>query len=217
MAVLVTVLGAILLIIGALYIALYVAIWEALSFFLPAGVRGPIAVSILVLATAVVLWRSSAVSTLLGRAVVGRLHDARIRRLGLTRRLVRLVAPVRLAGVGGLKDRFDVSLIDREPEMSIGGVRAGALSVARDRNLYLVMTLDDLELWAHHRLVSFRHILTLTRDHVERMKFVEHDPDRLALRFDHAQRYVGTLDIACSDRHHIFLYIRVKPELGDGA
>ncbi|TDD85354.1 hypothetical protein E1293_11230 [Actinomadura darangshiensis] len=199
------------------YVGLYLAIWATLSFFLPSGVSEPVAVAILVVATVILLWRWAAGSTLLGGSVVKYLHAARRRSLGLPPLPVPLVAPVRLAGLGSRRERFDLSLINLTPERTIGGVRMGALAAVRGRNLYLVMTREDLQLWVRHRLLSFRHAVALDLDQIAKTRFIEHDPDRLGLRDDHARRYVATLDIEYPGSRHLFLYIRVKPTFVDEA
>ena len=208
---------AILVIIATVYIALFAVVWGALSLVLPPDVCGPVAVAILILGTVVLLWRSAAASTLLGRVVVRRQHLARMRRLAPDRvTYISSVTPVRLAGVGGRRERFDLSLIDLRPDTKIGSVRASELSAARKRNLYLVATLHELALWTHHWL-SFRHILTFDREQVEKTGFIEHNPDRLAPHTDHERRYVGTFDITCPGGQHVYLFVRIKPpSLNDG-
>jgi hypothetical protein len=193
------------------YAALYMAISAVLSTFLPPDVSSPVAIAVLVLGTVIVFWRWVDASVLLGRRVVASLYRARALALEPTRHNWCHVTPARLAGVGSPSDRFDVSLIDREPESRIGGVRVSALAPIKGRNLYLVETPKKLECWVHDPLLSFRCALKFNLYNVENISFIEHDPDRLNLRDDHARRYVGTLDIACPGRRHLYFYVRVKP------
>lgn len=204
-----------LLVITGFYIALYAAVWGTLSFFMPPDVSVPVAAVVLVLGTVIVFWRWSAASVLLGRSVVAHQYRTWIHRLEPACSPACTVVPVRLAGVGSRKDRFDVSLINSEPDSIIGGVRAEEFSVARDRSLYLVSNPHDLQLWTRHRLLRFYPVLAFDLDQVENVKFIEHNPDRLPLRNDHARRYVGSLDIVCLSRRHVFLYVRFKPRFAD--
>ncbi|MFD9949309.1 hypothetical protein ACFWYW_51120 [Nonomuraea sp. NPDC059023] len=192
------------MLIGLLYVGLYMAIWLALSAFLPPAVAPFVTVALLVLGTALTLWRWKGGSVLLGRYLVARTSAWGYRR----------VVPIRLAGVGTPRDRFDLSLIDREPDGVIGGLRLHALGLIRGRDAYLVTTPHDLQVWVHHKLLSFHRALVLDLHEVRKLVFIHHDPDRLGRRDDHALRYVGTLEIVFSDHRHLFLYVRVKPKYG---
>jgi hypothetical protein len=140
-------------------------------------------------------------------------RDGRGRNLRLIRAMARdSVYPVRLTGVGGAAQRFDMSLIDEQPDLDLGGVPARTLSELKNRNSFAVIHPAHLQLWIRSGFRSFRCVVELPWDKVKKTTFIPHDPDGIGVIDNVYRGSVGTLRVSTAERLHIYLLIRIKPE-----
>ncbi|WP_433323195.1 hypothetical protein [Spirillospora sp. CA-294931] len=140
-------------------------------------------------------------------------------RILLVRRATRFALPVRLTGVGGAAHRLDLSLIERQPSLDLGGVSAGDLAPLKNTKAHLVLHPAFLQLWVRSRL-SYHHVAAFAWEDLHDVRFIEHDPERLGLKGGPFRGSVGTLQVFISPQLRLYLLLRIKPDpaiLGPGS
>jgi hypothetical protein len=140
------------------------------------------------------------------------LRNDGLRRHGrLVSKVARFVYPVRLVGVGGAAQRFDLSLIEQEPEWVVGDVRLRELGALRGTRSYLLVHPAYLEFWRRSGL-AFRRVAALPREDLHDVRFIEHDPDGIGATDDHHRGAVGTLEVYVTGRRRLYFLVLVKPD-----
>ncbi|MGH3375853.1 MAG: hypothetical protein ACRDP6_14040 [Actinoallomurus sp.] len=202
--------GAVLLTLGLFFVALTGGVELAFSQVLPPGISLIAAICVVVICTALLVMGYSEIATRIGSLVV----ESKSRTRGHQAEWVgREALPARLAGVGRRADRFNTALVAECPELALFAITAGDLRKILEKDLYVVVTKDQLEIWERTRLAHFSCVMCIALVGVESIRFIDHDPDLLGRRDQYLDGAVGTLDFQCAAGWHLYFVVRRRPKV----